>query len=1662
LTDYGKLEPRAMLAVFISEFVASNTNSFEDGFGSKPDWVELYNSGSAAVDLNGYTLSDDASDPSAWTFEGNVSIAANQYMVVFASGKDVVDPLGYQHTNFKLSAGGEYIGLYDPAGNPLSSFGSNGTDYPAQLTDISYGLPGGALVDETSTSFFLEPTNNSVDNVWRSNNFDAAANGFSQTSSAIGYENNPGSSTSYVGHFSQNISPGRTSVYLRTEFEVTDASAVSDLLLELKYDDGFVAYLNNTPVAQANSPNSPAFNSTSTGQHNDNFALEYVDFSLNNNINLLQNGTNVLAIHALNQSGSSDFLMVPRLTSNVSNAPANYLATTTPGSGNSGSVSLGPVIESVTQSGVSVNPNQSLVVSARVSDFTLPVDDTSVRLHYRSNFGVVRTLVANDNGTNGDATANDGIFSATVSNVGAAGQLFRWYFTASDTSGNTSRAPRFADPINSAEYFGTVVTDASINTDLPVLQWFVQDTAGTFTDAGARGSLFFNGEFYDNIDTNAHGQSTRGSDFPKKSFDFDSNSGEKFLISADVGRASDFNLLTNYADQTKVRHPLAYDVWQQSGHPASLEGFSVYVQRNGQFYGLYDLIEEGDEEFLDRTGLDSNGALYKVNNRLDSSTNNVDKKSREYEDNSDLQMLVNANQGLTGNALSAWIYDNIEVSTLINYLAVNATIANNDFGHKNMYWYFDAEGTGLWSVLPWDQDLSFGHRWGGAQPPYFDNVLYTNASVNGGFNNIFQRVYADSTLDDMFDRRLRSMSDAIYGAPGTDVADSYFNTRANQLASLVADEASEDRDLWGQQANFDAYPDGPAEAIEQFDRDFAIGRRNYIGSRNGVPSSQTGTPAVRFNDTDLDVSPASGLQSQEYIRIDNPTNQAADISQWKLTGGISHEFLSGTVIPAGGALYVVADVAAFKARTTGPRGGQSLYIQGGYQGQIANTGETINLIANTGQSVDVLNTPASNRTNNQDFLRVTEVNYNPSSALAGTEYIEFFNRNTSGLTLDLSGVTVSEGFSTPFVFPAGTTLGAGEYLLIVEDVAAFTGTYTSVPTNKIIGAYIGNLNNNGETIRVDDAGGEKILEFDYNDSFPWAQAADGAGASLELTDADLTVDLLDKHYAWRASPRTGGSPNGISSSVNPSVVINEVLAHTDLPDVDFIELSNISQSAVDVSGWFLSDSSEDLEKFVIPAGTLIPAGGQIVFDEDDFNSGSPAAGEADFALSSNGDEVWLTARDNTFANGHKFIDEVAFAATFNGQSIGTFEDGSPLAPQLAITKGQPNSAADVGLLISEVNYNPAEPTPAQIAIDPTFESSDLEFIEIHNPTAAAINLADWRIRGEVDFDFAATSIAAGATIVVTKFDPTTNSAKASAFGDFYDINSSVILAGGYSGRLSNSWGLVRLQAPDAPPVNDPTNISHVDVDRMLYDDQGVFTTTDGDGDSVNRIGSNVAGLNPANYDTASPTPGAVNLVTTGPTIASMIRDGNNGARPDLIDSIEIVFDSDVNVSRNDLTFSNLTAGGTSVNLTGVTFSYDANTFTAAWDFENIATDLDPAFYSAVLSSSVTGVRSGLRIDGDGDGNAGGDFVQDVYVAIPGDANLDGVVTINRVNIFTQTNDGDFAKVLANHQANYPVNWSLGDFNADGDVDFNEVNIFAGTNVGDGAVVLSNLGRDVRV
>jgi hypothetical protein len=171
--------------------------------------------------------------------------------------------------------------------------------------------------------------------------------------------------------------------------------------------------------------------------------------------------------------------------------------------------------------------------------------------------------------------------------------------------GDSSRLPLFPDPLDSPEYFGTIAEDPSVDSsNLPIFHWFTSSPSGATTNSGSRGSVYYLDQFYDNIQADRHGQSTGG--FPKKSYDFDFNKGDRFLVEPGGNRAKDINMLTNWADKSKTRNTIGYEMMRKSGHPAHY-AFPVRIQQNAAFFNIADFVEDGDDRYLERAGLMEKG-----------------------------------------------------------------------------------------------------------------------------------------------------------------------------------------------------------------------------------------------------------------------------------------------------------------------------------------------------------------------------------------------------------------------------------------------------------------------------------------------------------------------------------------------------------------------------------------------------------------------------------------------------------------------------------------------------------------------------------------------------------------------------------------------------------------------------------------------------------------------------------------------------------------------------------------------------------------------------------------------------------------------------------------------------------------------------------------------
>jgi hypothetical protein len=166
-----------------------------------------------------------------------------------------------------------------------------------------------------------------------------------------------------------------------------------------------------------------------------------------------------------------------------------------------------------------------------------------------------------------------------------------------------------------------------------------------------------------------------------------------------------------------------------------------------------------------------------------------------------------------------------------------------------------------------------------------------------------------------------------------------------------------------------------------------------------------------------------------------------------------------------------------------------------------------------------------------DRVKFTELMYNPVDTQEA-EFLELWNSsaraiNVSGWTIEGLGETDAMGVRREFVFPAGTVLAQDEVVILAKVPSVFALRYGSVA--RVFGPYPGNLDNNGETLRVKDAGPGYPATVDYlryGTDAPWPSRPDGLGYSLELVDVAASLDN-DVAEAWRTSLLPGGSPGDI-------------------------------------------------------------------------------------------------------------------------------------------------------------------------------------------------------------------------------------------------------------------------------------------------------------------------------------------------------------------------------------------------------------------------------------------------------------------------------------------------------------------------------------------------------
>ena len=775
--------------------------------------------------------------------------------------------------------------------------------------------------------------------------------------------------------------------------------------------------------------------------------------------------------------GNSIELIRESLDNNLGGSWRPSLAGPTPGRANSQlAENAGPQLRQVEHAPQQPTSQENVRISVKATD----VDDVaSVTLAYQvvapgdfisindPRFAQQWTSVEmRDDGTGGDETAGDDVYTASLSaDLQQHRHLVRYAITATDGRGASVTGPYPDDPVPNFAYYvydgipawsaspqpgvePVVTYDSQLLQTVPAYQLITTREAhvdshqlpgATIPPYEGRaylwdGALVYEGEVYDHIRYRARGgvnRYARG----KNSWKFDFNRGHPFQAHDDYG---------NPYDATWDKLNLAHVVQQERGFRgdhgmaeavsfglfglAGIEGPNTHFvhlrvvedadefpadQYATDFQGLYLAIEQPDGRFLDEHGL-PDGNLYKIelDQELPGSLNN--QGPTQPDDSSDLLEFVNTFQRT--RPTEQWWRENFDLARYYSYRSIVEAVRHYDIADTNQFYYHHPE-TGRWSVHPWDLDLT-----------------WRQSNVFGSGGDAFaQRLLRSGPFATEYRNRTREILDLLFNHDQTGMLieeKARFIYTPNQPSFVDADRAMWDYNPILGQARagvvgqfYENSPTGDFAGMLDVFRRFIDSRTQFIERRILTDERQiprrpaityTGDPEFPFNELSFGVSP-----------YESPTGSAFDAIQWRLaevTDVNRPEF--DPSVPRKYEINATWDSGELATLDGITVEGENLNEGRTYRARVrvrdadgrwSHWSEPMQFVAGPGRGPHV------------EGLRVTEINYHPHDPDAGSsvdsnafEFIEF--QNVGGETLDLSGVSFQDAIDFTFVGEASDVM----------------------------------------------------------------------------------------------------------------------------------------------------------------------------------------------------------------------------------------------------------------------------------------------------------------------------------------------------------------------------------------------------------------------------------------------------------------------------------------------------------------------------------------------------------------------------------------------------------------------------------------------------------------
>ena len=858
------------------------------------------------------------------------------------------------------------------------------------------------------------------------------------------------------------------------------------------------------------------------------------------------------------------------------------------------------------------------------------------------------------------------------------------------------------------------------------------------------------------------------------------------------------------------------------GH--SPHGSYAHVYINGLYWGMYYIHERPDHAWAAQMFGADEDQYDAIKHNSGNVINNGIGGSATANYNSMLRAASAVQSDPSDLAKYETLTQKLDVDNFITYLLTNWFCGNHDWPHKNWYATHRNHPDGRWRFHSWDAEHAVeGGNDVGESPSDIHNKLDGSAE--------YRMRFADHVHRHFFN-----------GGPLSYPASAQiFQARMNQLDRAIVGESAR----WGDNRRSTPYTreDWLKTANGKLNS-FFPGRSNtvlnYLKNANLYP--RISAPVFGINGVN---------QHGGHVESNDRLTMSASGTVWYSLSGADPRIAGGSVNRSAASVYnwpvTLTKSTHVKARV----------LSGGTWSALS-------------EAVFAVGPVARN-------LRITEIMYNPGSlegvlsvegvspsnlgqdARDTTEYIELKNIGTESINLNY--VSFTNGIEFTF---GDVDLAPGQYILVVEDIDAFTDKYG--PDLNISGEYFGSLNNGGERIELLDAAGSIIHNFKYGDN--WFNITDGMGFSLVVIDPlNTNPDAFSDKSTWRPSTAPGGSPGAEYADQPPEiggVVINEILAHSHAQAPDWIELHNTNGHAVNIGGWFLSDDGDDLKKYEIPDTTIMEPHGYIVFYED-LHFGNPAAPGAysPFGLSENGETLYLHSGSDGELTGYS--DTEKFGASATGVAFGRYQKSIGSYNFVATSENTPggeNAYPKVGpLVINEIMYNPPV-------------NGEAEYIELLNVSDSPVVLYDsvtaepWRFTDDpdnpgIEFFFPTdppVTLAAGEYILLV--------GDWAAFDTMFNVPEGVQVFEWLEGRLDNGGEKIQLSMPGDVDT-DPSRRNWIRVDRVNYSDGSHPDDTPGDTDpwpaEPDGVGYSLSRINPADYGNdpdnwlaAIPSPGREN------------------------------------------------------------------------------------------------------------------------------------------------------------------------------------------------------------